>query len=53
MRSQIHHLLAESAAARGDAPALTFKDVTVTYAQLWREVRDFGAGLSALGLRRR
>ena len=32
MRSQIHHLLAESAAARGDASALTFKDVTVTYA---------------------
>jgi acyl-CoA ligase (AMP-forming) (exosortase A-associated) len=52
MRSQIHHLLAESAAARGDAPALTFKDVTVSYAQLWREAGDFGAGLSALGLRR-
>ena len=52
MRSQIHHLLAGSAAACGDAPALTFKDVTVTYAQLWREVADFGGGLSALGVRR-
>ena len=52
MRSQIHHLLAESAAARGDASALTFKDVTVTYAQLWREVADFAVGLSALGVRR-
>ena len=49
MRSQIHHLLAESAAARGDAPALTFKDVTVTYAQLWREVRDFWCGAERPG----
>lgn len=52
MRSQIHHLVAEAAEARGDAPALTFKDVTVTYARLWRDLGDFGAALSALGLRR-
>ena len=52
MRTQIHHLVAEAADARGDAPALTFKDVTVTYAQLWREVGGFGAALSDLGLRR-
>jgi acyl-CoA ligase (AMP-forming) (exosortase A-associated) len=31
---------------------LTFKDVTVTYAQLWREVESFGATLHGLGLRR-
>ena len=52
MRSQIHHLVAEAARARGDAPALTYKDVTLTYAQLWHEVRDFGAALSVRGLRR-
>ena len=50
MRTQIHHLVAEAAAARADAPALTFKDVTVSYAQLWREVASFGAALSDLGL---
>jgi len=52
MRSQIHHLLAEAVETHGDAPALTFKDVTVTYAQLWRDVSDFGAGLSAFGVSR-
>ena len=52
MRSQIHHLVAEIADMRGDAPALTYKDVTVTYAQFWSEVTGFGAALSKLGLRR-
>ena len=52
MRTQIHHLLAEANDVRGDAPALTFKDVTLSYAQLWRAVRGFGAALSDLGLGR-
>jgi acyl-CoA ligase (AMP-forming) (exosortase A-associated) len=52
MRTQIHHLLAEAADARGDAPALTFKDSTLSYAQLWRAVRGFSAVLSDLGLAR-
>ncbi len=52
MRTQIHHLIAEAADARWNAPALTFKDVTVTYAQLWHEVGCFGALLNDLGLRR-
>lgn len=52
MRTQIHHLVAGAANEHGDAPALTFKDVTVTYAQLWREVRGFGAALQGLRLRR-
>ena len=51
MRSQIHHSWRGSRGARG-RPALTFKDVTLTYAQLWHEVRDFGAALSVRGLRR-
>jgi acyl-CoA ligase (AMP-forming) (exosortase A-associated) len=49
MRTQIHHLLAE---AQGDAPALTFKDITLSYAQLWRAVQGFGAALTDLGLGR-
>jgi acyl-CoA ligase (AMP-forming) (exosortase A-associated) len=52
MRNQIHHLVAEAADARGTTPALTFKDTTLTYAQLWREVRGFGSALRTLGLRR-
>ena len=43
MRTQIHHLIAEAAGIRPSAPAVTFKDVTVTYAQLWDEVGCFGA----------
>jgi acyl-CoA ligase (AMP-forming) (exosortase A-associated) len=53
MRSQIHHLLAEAAESHGDSASLTFKDVTVTYAQLWRDVADMGAALIACGLSRR
>jgi acyl-CoA ligase (AMP-forming) (exosortase A-associated) len=53
MRSQVHqlhHLVAAAASARGDAPALTFKEVTVSYVQLWQKVRGFGAALQGLGL---
>jgi acyl-CoA ligase (AMP-forming) (exosortase A-associated) len=50
IRTQLHHLLAEAATARGGSSALTFKDVTVAYDQLWREVAGFGAMLSTLGL---
>jgi acyl-CoA ligase (AMP-forming) (exosortase A-associated) len=52
MRCQIHNLVAEAAGTRPNAPALTFKDVTLTYEQLWREVEGFGIALLGLGLRR-
>jgi acyl-CoA ligase (AMP-forming) (exosortase A-associated) len=52
MRTQIDDLITEAAAAYRNAPALTFKDMTVTYAQLRREVKNFAAALSNLGLRR-
>jgi acyl-CoA ligase (AMP-forming) (exosortase A-associated) len=52
MRSQIHHLVTEAVGARGDAPALTFDDVTISYAQLWDGMRGFGAALRGLGLDR-
>ena len=49
MRTQMHHLLLTSARERGEAPALTSKDVTVTYAQLWREVSGFADALRGWG----
>jgi acyl-CoA ligase (AMP-forming) (exosortase A-associated) len=51
MRTQLHDLVAESALARGDAPALSVRDTTLTYAELWREVSAVAAGLRGLGLR--
>src|SRR5215469_5790741 len=50
MRTQIHSLVEEAAGAHGDAPALTCKDVTVTYVELWREVASFGAALKGRGI---
>ena len=50
MRTQIHSLVEEAAGAHGDAPALTCKDVTVTYVELWREVASFGNALKGLGI---
>jgi acyl-CoA ligase (AMP-forming) (exosortase A-associated) len=50
MRTQLHQIVADSARRRPDAAALTYKDVTVTYAQLWDEISAFAAGLSELGL---
>jgi acyl-CoA ligase (AMP-forming) (exosortase A-associated) len=52
MRTQLHDIVAEMAATRPDALALTFKDATVTYALLWHDVTGFAAGLQRLGLRR-
>lgn len=45
MRIRLHDLLAEAAGRSGDAPALTFRDETRTYSELWRDVRAAGAGL--------
>jgi acyl-CoA ligase (AMP-forming) (exosortase A-associated) len=52
MRCQIHDLVAEAAGARPDSPAVTFKDVTFTYARIYQEVEGFGAALRDMGLRR-
>jgi acyl-CoA ligase (AMP-forming) (exosortase A-associated) len=52
MPTRLHELLAVQAAARPDAPAVTFKDDTATYASLWRDVSALGAGLARLGLAR-
>jgi acyl-CoA ligase (AMP-forming) (exosortase A-associated) len=52
MRIRLHDLLAGAAGRRGDAPAVTYRDDTVSYAELWRGVRAAGAGLLRLGLAR-
>jgi acyl-CoA ligase (AMP-forming) (exosortase A-associated) len=51
VRTQVHNLVQEAAGTYGDAPALTYQNVTVTYARLWREVVSFGTTLNGLGVR--
>ena len=41
MRTQLHQIIAAMAAKRPTAPALTIKDTTVSYAELWDAVRAF------------
>lgn len=50
IRTHLHDLLAHAAAATPDAPALTFDDRTLGYAELWSEVRDAASFLLSLGL---
>ena len=52
MRTNLHHLLEHTAASRGAAPALTFRDTSVTYAELWTMAAAVAAGLQRLGLGR-
>jgi acyl-CoA ligase (AMP-forming) (exosortase A-associated) len=52
MRTQLHRINREMAATRGDAWALTSEDRALTYAELWRRVLAFAAGLHRVGLRR-
>jgi acyl-CoA ligase (AMP-forming) (exosortase A-associated) len=50
MRTRLHHLLVEAATRSGQAPAVTFRDVTLGYAELWAEAAAVAAGLHRLGL---
>ncbi len=52
VRSQIHQLVADAAGRGPEAPAVTYKDTTVSYLQLWRQLGEFAALLAGLGLRR-
>jgi acyl-CoA ligase (AMP-forming) (exosortase A-associated) len=52
MRSQLHHIVAEASARCPAAPALTYKDATLTYREVWDRSVAFGAGLQRLGLGR-
>src|SRR5690606_12113132 len=48
----LHHLIANAAANRPDASALTFGGQTLSYEALQTAVNAFAAGLAALGLAR-
>ena len=50
MRIQLHHLVAEAAARAPAAPAVTVRDSTLSYGELWQRVAAVGAGLRGLGL---
>lgn len=52
MRSQLHHLVTEQAGQRADAPALTFRDGTLSYRELDGRVALAAAGLRRLGVGR-
>lgn len=52
MRTNFHHLVTDAANSTPDAPALTYRDRTVTYAETSRLVASVAAQLQALGVRR-
>ncbi|MFI7607393.1 acyl-CoA ligase (AMP-forming), exosortase A system-associated [Micromonospora sp. NPDC049366] len=52
MRTALHDILAETDRGSADAPALTARDRTLTYADLRRNVAAVAGGLARLGLRR-
>ncbi|MCT9818997.1 acyl-CoA ligase (AMP-forming), exosortase A system-associated [Microbacterium sp. W1N] len=52
MRAQFHQLLSQRAASDGEAPAVTYRDDTVTYAQLWGQACAVADLLRALGVGR-
>ena len=51
MRTNLHHLLEQTAEQRGESPALTYRDVTVSYAELWRTTSLAARGLADAGHR--
>jgi acyl-CoA ligase (AMP-forming) (exosortase A-associated) len=52
MRTQLHQIVTDMAARRPDAPALTYKDSTVSYGELSAQVGAFASGLQSIGLER-
>ena len=52
MRTQLHQIVADSARRNAARPALTYKDETLTYGELWGEVSSFASGLAGIGLER-
>jgi acyl-CoA ligase (AMP-forming) (exosortase A-associated) len=52
MHSQLHDIVHEMAHRRGDSPAVTFKDRTVSYGEAWQEIVAFAGALASFGLQR-
>jgi len=51
-RTNMHHLLSHMAAATPDAPALSYRNVTVSYADTWRQTQQVATQLLEIGLQR-
>jgi acyl-CoA ligase (AMP-forming) (exosortase A-associated) len=52
MRTNFHDLLAQAAESTPQAPALTYRDQTVTYADTWRQAQTAAAQLQSVGVDR-
>ncbi len=52
MRTQLHQLVTDTARRHGNAPALTYGETTVSYAELSEDVAAFAAGLNRIGIQR-
>ena len=52
MITNLHHLIEDRARSHPDTPALTFKQETLTYGELWMQVRSVAAGFGELGVAR-
>lgn len=52
IRTNVHHLLGQAAAAAPESAALTYKQQTVSYGELWGAVRAAAVQLQELGLQR-
>src|SRR5262245_30556060 len=51
-RTNLAHLVAQAAETHGPAAAVTYKDETFSYSELWNRVCRFASGLIALGINR-
>ncbi|QYF72845.1 acyl-CoA ligase (AMP-forming), exosortase A system-associated [Cryobacterium sp. PAMC25264] len=52
VRTNLHHLLSQAAVLTPDAPALSYRNATISYAETWRMALATAARLHALGVRR-
>jgi acyl-CoA ligase (AMP-forming) (exosortase A-associated) len=50
MHTQLHHLVKSQAAITPLSPALTYRDQTLSYGELWQEIKQTAVGLVRLGL---
>ncbi|MET0933480.1 MAG: acyl-CoA ligase (AMP-forming), exosortase A system-associated [Mycetocola sp.] len=51
IRTSFHHLLTQAAAATPARPALSYRTVTVSYSETWRQARAAASQLLAVGLK--
>lgn len=50
LKSNLHHLIEDAARLHSDSPAVTFKNRTVTYEQLWTLVQSVASGFGTIGV---